>query len=192
MNKKTIIWASIGALFCAVLMFTVFHFMQDKTNADIPDDRSASGYRDQEAIDREKQEFLDWLAENPQTEMNTPDAELLQHVQEVTQAYEQKLAKDDENDRTTYNIYAKYTGESLTVVLFGDDWDADLLKMNKKVGMLQTTTVTYVEFETIISYFIRRIDRIDERTPELRGEMERVLEPLLEYHQYEYIPDGWE
>ena len=175
MNKKTIIWASIGALFCAVLMFTVFHFMQDKTNADIPDDRSASGYRDQEAIDREKQ-----------------DAELLQHVQEVTQAYEQKLAKDDENDRTTYNIYAKYTGESLTVLLFGDDWDADLLNMNKILGMLQTTTVTYDEFDTIFRYFLRRIDRIDERTPELRGEMERVLEPLLEYHQYEYIPDGWE
>lgn len=53
---------------------------------------------------------MDWLEENPQTEMNTPDAGLLQHVQEVTQAYEQKLAKDDENDLNTYNIYSKHTG----------------------------------------------------------------------------------
>ncbi len=192
MNRKTIIRASLGVLFCAILMFTVFHFMRDKANADIPDSTSASGYRDQEAIDREKQEFLDWLEENPQTETNTPDAGLLQHVQEVTQAYEQELAKDDENDRNTYNIYAQHTGELLTAVLFGDNWDTDLFNMNKILEMLQTTTVSYDEFDTIFRYFLRRIDRIDERDPDFRGEIEKVLEPLLEYHQYEYIPNGRE
>ncbi len=135
---------------------------------------------------------MDWLEENPQTEMNTPDAGLLQHVQEVTQAYEQKLAKDDENDLNTYNIYSKHTGESLTVILFGDDWDADLLNMNKILKMLQTTTLTYDEFDTIFRYFLRRIDKVDKMIPQYKGEIENVLAPLLAYHHYEYVPDGFE
>lgn len=135
---------------------------------------------------------MDWLEENPQTEMNTPDAGLLQHVQEVTQAYEQKLAKDDENDLNTYNIYSKHTGESLTVILFGDDWDADLLNMNKILKMLQTTTLTYDEFDTIFRYFLRRIDKVDKMIPQYKGEIENVLAPLFAYHHYEYVPDGFE
>ena len=57
---------------------------------------------------------------------------------------------------------------------------------------LEEYTLSYEEFDTVFRYFLRRDDIIHIYNPELLLEMETVLQPLFEYHNYVYIPNGTE
>ncbi len=123
-----------------------------------------------------------------ETEIKTPeDVAAMNEFAEYSSGIQQFL---NTIDMETADILFKYTGITIepTPSEFSEIW-ANIRTM---LEFLEEYTISYEEFDTVFRYFLRRDDIIHIYNPELLLEMETVLQPLFEYHNYVYIPNGTE
>lgn len=146
-------------------------------------------YTNIDDIMREKQEYADWLEQNPQPEttMSPEDVADLEELNARIEAWEEQ---DKQSDRDALNIYKRYTGNAVMELPLNRADELEL--MRSMLDLLDDRILTYDEFDTMFRYFLRRIDGIRENDPEFVVEIEAVFGPLLDYYEYNYIPDGRE
>ncbi len=164
--------------------------VEDKPKQTLNGVLNANGeYTNIDDIMREKQEYADWLEQNPQPEttMSPEDVADLEELNARIEAWEEQ---DKQSDRDAVDIYVRYTGNAVMELPLNRD--AELELMRSMLDLLDDRILTYDEFDTMFRYFLRRIDRIRENDPEFEDEMDVVFGPLLDYYEYNYIPDGRE
>lgn len=123
-----------------------------------------------------------------ETQIKTPEDEAaMNEFAEYSSGIQQFL---NTIDMEAADILFKYTGITIepTPSEFSEIW-ANIRTM---LEFLEAHTIGYEEFDTVFRYFLRRNDIIHIYNPELLLEMEIVLQPLFEYHNYVYIPNGME
>lgn len=142
-------------------------------------------YTNIDDVMREKQEYADWLEQNPQPETTmSPEDEA--ELEALFARLEALQEQDKQSDRDALNIYKRYTGNAVMELPLNRADELEL--MRSMLDLLDDRILTYDEFDTMFRYFLRRIDRIRENDPEFEDEMDVVFVPLVDY--YVYIPDA--
>ncbi len=164
--------------------------VEDKPKQTLNGVLNANGeYTNIDDIMREKQEYADWLEQNPQPETTmSPEDEA--ELEALFARLEALQEQDKQSDRDALNIYKRYTGNAVMELPLNRADELEL--MRSMLDLLDDRILTYDEFDTMFRYFLRRIDRIRENDPEFEDEMDVVFVPLVDYYDYVYIPDGRE
>lgn len=164
--------------------------VEDKPKQTLNGVLNANGeYTNIDDVMREKQEYADWLEQNPQPETTmSPEDEA--ELEALFARLEALQEQDKQSDRDALNIYKRYTGNAVMELPLNRADELEL--MRSMLDLLDDRILTYDEFDTMFRYFLRRIDRIRENDPEFEDEMDVVFVPLVDYYDYVYIPDGRE